>query len=432
MNKIAVRVGNLGKLYHIGVQQRSQYQTLRDTMANAMQRPARMLKNLVSPSHEDDNERNFWALKDVSFEIKLGEIVGIIGRNGAGKSTLLKILARITEPTTGFAEMRGRIGSLLEVGTGFHPELTGRENIFLNGTILGMKRAEIKAKFDEIVAFAEVERFLDTPVKHYSSGMHVRLAFAVAAHLEPDILIIDEVLAVGDSAFQQKCLGKMDSVVKEGRTVLFVSHNLSQMKSFCRKGLWLQGGRAMQYGLIDEVVASYQKSIAQAVDETMNPDGASSSYTGFLTWEIADTDVGDTANKSHMLLQEAPFSAEFMFRLDKPISQPKYLLSLLAPDGKRVGGWEMFEAPLPAGTHKLCCEFPYMPVRPGVYTWSISLWDAGKRIDRATLHPEFVVATKDHSQLRESVAGILNVPCNTRVETVNMSDHYNARVGAIS
>ena len=202
-------------------------------------------------------DTDLWALRDVSFEVQRGEVVGIIGRNGAGKSTLLKILSRITEPTSGRAEIHGRVGSLLEVGTGFHPELTGRENIYLNGAILGMHRTEIERKFDEIVAFAEIERFLNTPVKRYSSGMYVRLAFAVAAHLEPEILIVDEVLAVGDAAFQKKCLGKMGDVAKEGRTVLFVSHNMAAVTQLCRRGFWLNDGHIVKIGLSQEVVESY-------------------------------------------------------------------------------------------------------------------------------------------------------------------------------
>jgi lipopolysaccharide transport system ATP-binding protein len=218
-----------------------------------------LLKTLKNPqSRVSQNTEEFWALKDVSFEVKQGEVVGIIGRNGAGKSTLLKILSRITEPTTGKIEINGRVASLLEVGTGFHPELTGRENIYLNGAILGMSREEIKRKFDEIVAFAEVEKFLDTPVKRYSSGMYVRLAFAVAAHLEPEILIVDEVLAVGDVNFQKKCLGKMGDVAKkEGRTVLFVSHNMAAIKSFCKTGILLNQGCLIQNDAIHSVVNHY-------------------------------------------------------------------------------------------------------------------------------------------------------------------------------
>src|SRR5216683_2963443 len=239
MSETVIRCESLGKLYRIG--RRERYKTLRDTLADTFSAPLRWRRN--GTSGRDSGDEAFWALKDVSFEIKRGEVVGIIGRNGAGKSTLLKILSRITEPTKGRVILRGRVASLLEVGTGFHPELTGRENIFLNGAILGMTRREIQKKFDEIVAFAEVEKFLDTPVKRFSSGMYVRLAFAVAAHLEPEILVVDEVLAVGDTEFQKKCLGKMDEVSRqEGRTVLFVSHNLAAVAEMADRALLLDTG----------------------------------------------------------------------------------------------------------------------------------------------------------------------------------------------
>jgi lipopolysaccharide transport system ATP-binding protein len=244
MSDVMIRVENLGKKYMIGHQAegRSNYVALRDVLADGAKS---LVKRFTGRDKGDrQTEEEFWALKDVSFEVKRGECVGIIGRNGAGKSTLLKILSRITEPTTGRVELHGRVASLLEVGTGFHPELTGRENIYLNGAILGMTRAEIKKKFDEIVDFAEVERFLDMPVKRYSSGMYVRLAFAVAAHLEPEILVVDEVLAVGDAAFQKKCLGKMgDVATKEGRTVLFVSHNMGAVIQLCSKSIVVEKGK---------------------------------------------------------------------------------------------------------------------------------------------------------------------------------------------
>jgi lipopolysaccharide transport system ATP-binding protein len=225
------------------------HDTLRDVLVSALQRFGKQRSN--------DQNTTIWALKDVSFNIEQGQAVGIIGSNGAGKSTLLKVLSQITDPTTGRVELHGRVGSLLEVGTGFHPELTGRENIFLNGAILGMSRAEIRHKFDEIVAFAEVEKFIDTPVKRYSSGMYVRLAFAVAAHLEPEILLVDEVLAVGDAAFQKKCLGKMGDVAKGGRTVLFVSHNMAAVAQLCQKAVWLEGGRIRQIDSSEKVVKDY-------------------------------------------------------------------------------------------------------------------------------------------------------------------------------
>jgi lipopolysaccharide transport system ATP-binding protein len=243
-----IAVENLSKKYIIGHQKRERYTALRDVLANGAKRFVRKLYHpFVAPTNDPTHEE-FWALKDVSFNIQQGDRVGIIGRNGAGKSTLLKILSRITEPTSGRVSIKGRVASLLEVGTGFHPELTGRENIFLNGAILGMSRMEIKRKFDEIVAFAEVEKFLDTPVKRYSSGMYVRLAFAVAAHLEPEILIVDEVLAVGDAQFQKKCLGRMEMVGKEGRTVLFVSHNMNAVEQLCTSALRLDSGRMAEHG----------------------------------------------------------------------------------------------------------------------------------------------------------------------------------------
>src|ERR1035441_10317383 len=237
MSNVAISVENLSKSYRIAHQANgARYKTLREDL---MQMPKRILSRFQRFSSPLSSSETFWALKDVSFDVKQGEVVGIIGRNGAGKSTLLKILSRITEPTSGQAKIYGRVGSLLEVGTGFHPELTGRENIFLNGAILGMSRAEIRARFDEIVAFADIERFLDTPVKRYSSGMYVRLAFAVAAHLNPEILLVDEVLAVGDAEFQKKCLGKMSEVARAGRTVLFVSHNMVAVEALCPRSLLL-------------------------------------------------------------------------------------------------------------------------------------------------------------------------------------------------
>ncbi len=256
MSDIAIKVDNLSKKYVISHQQQRGYTALRDVVTQGAQNIGKKILSPFSNSQPLTTEE-FYALKDVSFEIKQGDKVGIIGRNGAGKSTLLKILSRITEPSIGRLEISGRVASLLEVGTGFHPELTGRENIYLNGAILGMSRKEIKRKFDEIVAFSEVERFLDTPVKRFSSGMYVRLAFAVAAHIEPEILIIDEVLAVGDAAFQKKCLGKMSEIAQEGRTVLFVSHNMAAVNNLCEKGILLQNGTIQTIGSMDEVISCY-------------------------------------------------------------------------------------------------------------------------------------------------------------------------------
>jgi lipopolysaccharide transport system ATP-binding protein len=283
-----IKAEGLGKRYQIQHQSRERYTALRDVIANR-------IKGLLGRGNQSKGQtttEEFWALQDVSFEIKQGEVVGIIGRNGAGKSTLLKILSRITEPTRGSVRLRGRVASLLEVGTGFHPELTGRENIFLNGAILGMSRAEIRSKFDEIVAFAEVEKFLDTPVKRYSSGMYVRLAFAVAAHLEPEILVVDEVLAVGDAGFQKKCLGKMQEVSRGGRTVLFVSHQMATMQNLCTHGILMAGGHTVFNGSIEEAVRRYlveSKSLATVtLDSRRDRQGTGS--LRFLGFSLLDDD----------------------------------------------------------------------------------------------------------------------------------------------
>ncbi|MGQ0633581.1 MAG: ABC transporter ATP-binding protein [Planctomycetaceae bacterium] len=270
MTTTALRIHELGKQYQVGAAPRHTH-TLREALVEVAKAPWRRFRNL---SGRAEPEGRFWALRDVNLDVQEGEVIGIIGHNGAGKSTLLKILSQITEPTTGSVEIRGRVGSLLEVGTGFHPELSGRENIFLNGAILGMSRAEVKRKFDAIVDFSGVEEFLNTPVKRYSSGMHVRLAFAVAAHLEPEILIIDEVLAVGDAEFQAKCLGKIGDVASGGRTVLFVSHNMAAVESLCRRACLLERGRLVADGDVADVVRRYLDSgseLAGDIDLTSHP-----------------------------------------------------------------------------------------------------------------------------------------------------------------
>src|SRR6202451_4306307 len=248
MTESVIHVEGLGKRYRVG--ERERYFALRDVLARALRAPFRCNSARRPVDY-------LWALRDVSVDVRQGEVVGRIGGNGAGKTTLLKLLSRITRPTAGFAEIHGRVGSLLEVGTGFHPELTGRENVYLSGAILGMKKAEIVKKFDEIVAFAEVERFLDTPLKHYSTGMQMRLAFAVAAHLEPEILLVDEVLAVGDAAFQKKCLGKMGEVSRQGRTIIFVSHNMTALRSLCTRAVWIDGGHVTETGDAGGVIDHY-------------------------------------------------------------------------------------------------------------------------------------------------------------------------------
>jgi lipopolysaccharide transport system ATP-binding protein len=322
MNDVAVRMENLGKLYRIG--QMVGYKTLRESLMSAAVIPLRRLR---SASHEPSaitHQPNYiWALKDVSFEIKQGEGVGIIGRNGSGKTTLLKILSRITAPTEGYAEVHGRVGSLLEVGTGFHPELTGRENIYLNGTIIGMKKTEVERKFDEIVAFAEIEKFLDTPVKRYSSGMYVRLAFSVAAHLEPDILLVDEVLAVGDGAFQKKCLGKMEDVAKGGRTVLFVSHNMGMITSLCKRAILLEEGRLVAQGLTSETVLTYYnrgRFSPYAVDFTRSARRIGDHLAILLEAHIEDMD-GNLVPEVDI---RYPFKIKMRYALHEKVPKPPY------------------------------------------------------------------------------------------------------------
>src|SRR5262249_31547871 len=275
MSQVAIRAEGLGKLYPLGELER--YSALRDTLARAVAAPWSFFRR--------QKPETFWALEDVSLEVKHGEVLGLIGRNGAGKTTLLKILSRITRPTRGWAEIYGRVGSLLEIGTGFHPELSGRDNIYLSGAILGMTKREIARKFDEIVAFAELEKFLEMQVKHYSSGMYVRLAFAVAAHLEPEILLVDEVLAVGDIKFQKKCLGKMGDVAKAGRTVVLVSHQMNQIRRLCDRAVWIDNGTVRRDGNSGEVLAAYETAMF-ASDLTASGSRKRATRTKFLQWGI--------------------------------------------------------------------------------------------------------------------------------------------------
>ncbi len=303
MSNYAVRVEGLGKRYFISDAPKAAYQTLGETITSTLLSPARRIGRVLSGGRNALLNRNqaMWALRDVSFEIAQGEVVGIIGRNGAGKSTLLKILSRITYPTSGGADIYGRIGALLEVGTGFHPELTGRENIYLNGSILGMKRHEIDGKLDEIIAFSGVEKFIDTPVKHYSSGMGLRLGFAVAAHLDPEIMVVDEVLAVGDAEFQKKCIGKMQSVAHEGRTVLFVSHNMSAINQLCPRAILLRDGRVIADGATEDVIADYlraDETLVGGYEEALDPE-RDGQFLGVVLTTLDGEIIGADHDYSH-------------------------------------------------------------------------------------------------------------------------------------
>ncbi len=329
MKEIAIRVEGLGKRYRIASLQR-RHDTLKEALTygahDALQRLGRAW------NRQPRQESTIWALRDLSFEVERGEVIGVIGANGAGKSTLLKILSRITEPTMGEAEVHGRVASLLEVGTGFHSELSGRENIYLNGAILGMRRAEINRKFDEIVAFAEVEQFIDTPVKHYSSGMYLRLAFAVAAHLEPEILIVDEVLAVGDASFQKKCLGKMGSVAGEGRTVLFVSHNMTAIQSLCHRALWLQGGQLVEDGPAPGVVSRYLTAAIETAQEKRWADPSLAPGNELVRMHSARVrPVGGTP--SDPITIRTPFVLEFEYWNLRPGLQLSWSLQVFNEEG---------------------------------------------------------------------------------------------------
>jgi lipopolysaccharide transport system ATP-binding protein len=321
MSDVVIRAENLSKRYQIG--ERRQYVALRDVLARAASAPFRMFRARKPESangNGNGNGTHIWALKDVSFEIRQGEIVGIIGRNGAGKSTLLKILARVTKPTAGYADVRGRMGSLLEVGTGFHPELTGRENTYLNGAILGMTKKEVDRKFDEIVAFAEIEKFIDTPIKHYSTGMYLRLAFAVAAHLETEILIVDEVLAVGDAAFQKKCLGKIGEVSRGGRTVVFVSHNMAAVESFCHVTMLLRAGGLCRYGSTPQVIRYYLDQELPGPQQR-TPLAARTDRSGNGRVRLTGFHVEDVLGNELQTVQSG-MDVVFVFDYDSPDAMP--------------------------------------------------------------------------------------------------------------
>lgn len=364
-----IKVENLGKSYLIG-HQRESYVALRDVLVNKTRQIASKTKNLLSGGQliAGNEMEEFWALKDINFEIQQGDRVGIIGRNGAGKSTLLKVLSRITEPTTGRIHLKGRVASLLEVGTGFHPELSGRENIFLNGAILGMSRAEVKKKFDEIVDFAGVEKFLDTPVKRYSSGMYVRLAFAVAAHLEPEILIVDEVLAVGDAEFQKKCLGKMEDVSKnEGRTVLFVSHNMGAIRSLCDKVIILQNGNLLNFSQTEIAISIYiSEGIGDVIEYKKNKNSRNYIYRFHLL-----NNNNETVNSFNF---GDNIRAKITLKIGELQSGTIFTLALFNVYKNRIFSSDhIIEEISKEGVFEFLFEFPKLPYSPGIYYPHLSI-----------------------------------------------------------
>ncbi|HOA24554.1 MAG TPA: ABC transporter ATP-binding protein [Aggregatilineales bacterium] len=363
MSDVAIEVTGLGKRYRIGGPQ-ERYKRFTETVMHTLSAPVRRLRRIGQPPPP---EEMIWALRDVSFEVGQGEVVGIIGRNGAGKSTLLKIISRITEPTEGRVRLRGRVGSLLEVGTGFHPELTGRENIYLNGAILGMTRAEIERKFDEIVDFAEIEKFIDTPVKRYSSGMYVRLAFAVAAHLEPEILLVDEVLAVGDAAFQKKCLGKMGDVAGEGRTVLFVSHNMGAIQSLTRRTLVIDRGRLVA----DTDTATAVQQYLSTRNQPTEAHAIRSRHEAFRV---------DALRFNYDLLESGfnrPLTFEIDVTADRPLHEVSVALSAVNSLGARLLTSERTLPRLPAGKSRLQVTIADHRLPPGNYNTIVGILIGG-------------------------------------------------------
>ncbi|MGB6265461.1 MAG: ABC transporter ATP-binding protein [Candidatus Acidiferrales bacterium] len=399
MTDSVIHVEGLGKRYRIG--ERESYLALRDVIARAFSAPFKRNGARRTVDH-------LWALRDVSFDVQQGEVVGLIGRNGAGKSTLLKLLSRITRPTTGFAEIHGRVGTLLEVGTGFHPELTGRENIFLSGAILGMSRREILRKHDAMVEFAEVERFLDTPLKHYSSGMQMRLAFSVAAHLEPEILFVDEVLSVGDLAFQKKCLGKMEEVSKTGRTIVFVSHQMNQVRRLCKRVLWIDAGRIREQGDTGQVVAQYES--ASLLPEEAGANG----NRCFLGWSVCGQ--GNVVRDG---LRDV--ALHFRVHLVEPLSRGHFGLAVMNDSSAVLAGWGFDDLDLASGLQEIVSRLPVLPLRPGAYSILCALYDRGNNLNGGRLLeqwyalPPLIVDTAPVAHPQDRWAGVLNIPGEIKV-----------------
>ncbi len=426
---IAISVQHLSKRYQIGAAEtRFRYNMFRDVIVDTVTAPIRLAKTLAGRSERRTNRNFIWALDDVSFDLEESKVLGIIGRNGAGKSTLLKILSRVTEPTKGLVIVRGRVGSLLEVGTGFHPELTGRENIYMNGAILGMKRAEIDRKFDEIVDFAEIGPFVDTPVKRYSSGMYLRLAFAVAAHLEPEILIVDEVLAVGDAEFQKKCLGKMGEVAQQGRTVLFVSHNMSAILRLTQEAILLHKGKLILRGPTQEVVDHYLSSgQAQAGERLWEPEEIPASAAPFTPIRVAVCDrrgrVVDTVRSTE------PFHIELEYRLEAPITGLRIGIYLSTIRGEYAftsfdtDDPQLFESHevRPAGHYLSRVQIPADLLNEGRYTIGVNASSFGIRryfLDESALSFNVDISGAPGTQWSEPRVGAVRPRLNWTIEQI--------------
>ena len=421
MSDIAIRVEKLGKKYYIGSKHK-QYSRLGDQLVDFTLSPFRRISKLIKreTTSASDLDQVFWALDDVSFDIKHGQIVGIIGHNGAGKSTLLKVLSRITEPTTGYADVFGRVGSLLEVGTGFHPELTGRENVYLNGSILGMRKAEIDRKFDEIVDFAEIEQFIDTPVKHYSSGMYVRLAFSVAAHLEPEILLIDEVLAVGDVAFQKKSLGKMENVSQQGRTVIFVSHNMNALQRLCPQSILLNHGHLVTQDNTNKVLEQYLSTVSSEIsgpNSLIDLSKHKRDGTGEVLFE-AVLYKGDKSSLAHHPYTNGPLDvmvnlvskSAFTVGSIAIVIFDRYGTKLVNADSLSYGK----NISLKKGLNTITFRMDQLHLNPGMYT--IGLWVANPPIEVYDYIPSaaiFEVVETEKEKIRVQSDGL--VPVNFQI-----------------
>ena len=409
MSNAIIHAECLGKRYRIG--ERQPYLALRDLLATAWTAPLRALNGKGHRSAKRAKEY-LWALRNTSFEVDRGQVVGLIGRNGAGKSTLLKILARVTRPTEGWAEIRGRIGSLLEVGTGFHPELTGRENVFLSGAILGMSHAEILRKFDEIVAFSEVEKFIDTPLKYYSSGMGLRLAFSVAAHLEPEVLLVDEVLAVGDLNFQKKCISKMGEIAQGGLTIIFVSHQMNQIRRLCERVLWIECGGILRDGSSGDVVTAYESAMSSGSYETT--PGARGAQSRFYRWGIRESPL----DHSNHLTTMGPVTVVFSLRVNEPVRGVQPDVGLVDRENRVMWAGSGATIDLEPGEHELEIMLPTLPLRPGSYRWWAGLSRAHGWVELWDCHPEMIVATDVYQHPNEKCSSVLNMPHEIAIHQV--------------
>lgn len=420
MSESVISVENLSKTYRLGVIGTGTFfGDLNRWWAKKLGKPDPYAK-IGEKEHGNRLGETVWALKDINFTLSQGEALGIIGRNGAGKSTLLKILSQVTAPTSGVAKIKGRIASLLEVGTGFHPELTGRENVYLNGAILGMNRLEVTRKFDEIVDFSGVEKFIDTPVKRYSSGMYVRLAFSVAAHLDPDILVVDEVLAVGDIEFQNKCLGRMSEVTQGGRTVIFVSHNMGAISRFCSRVILLQKGEVSVDGPTQDVIDAYHESL-QHKSQTVGGDRLVNSSMGFVRWSIGE----DSSRRFFQTLSLDPLTLSARLMVAKTIRQVYFALVIYSTDGQLI--WAMNSADtnkeymdFEPGAYEIKFKTPFLPLKQGHYLLKMFANTRFQQVDVWEAEPALEVISNTQSILPARWQGIVNMPCEITIESVGI------------